>query len=136
MLIGIFYEESQEVCKAFRKRGHEAYSIDIQDCSGGHPEWHLKMDVKDAIKCKKWDFGGFHPVCTYLTVSNNGAMENGCSKYTADEGKVLRQKGIDDFMMCVNSGIPKWYIENPIGIMSTIYRKPNQVIQPWMYGHG
>lgn len=64
-------EESQEVTKAFRALGHEAYSCDIQECSGGHPEWHLHMDVFESIKLKKWDMGIFFPDCTYLTISAN-----------------------------------------------------------------
>ena len=65
VLIGC--EESQAVCIAFRKLGHEAYSCDILPCSGGHPEWHLQMDVFEAIKLKEWDMGIFFPPCTYLT---------------------------------------------------------------------
>lgn len=129
-------EESQEVCKAFRSRGHNAFSCDLQDCSGGHPEWHIRGNIFDVIDDPKWDLGIFHPVCTYLTVSNNGSMANGCSKYTAEEGKLLRAEAVDDFMRIVACKIPKWAIENPIGIMSTLYRPPNQIIQPWMYGHG
>src|SRR5690349_12942077 len=69
VLIGC--EESQEVCKAFRERGHEAYSCDLQECSGGEPQWHLKIDVFDAIRLGGWDMGIFFPDCTYLTVSAN-----------------------------------------------------------------
>jgi len=71
MLILIGCEESQEVCNAFRATGHEAYSNDLKDCSGGHPEWHLKMDVMQAIELKQWDFIGLHPVCTKMTLSGN-----------------------------------------------------------------
>lgn len=69
ILIGC--EESQEICKAFRERGYEAYSCDLKPTSGNHPEWHLQMDVFEAIKSRKWKMGIFHPVCTYLTVSAN-----------------------------------------------------------------
>ena len=70
MRILIGCEESQTVTKAFRKLGHEAFSCDIQECSGGHPEWHLKCDVLEVIKMG-WDFIGLHPVCTKMTLSGN-----------------------------------------------------------------
>ena len=70
-LVLIGCEESQTICLAFRKLGHEAYSCDLKPCSGGHPEWHLQMDVFEAIKLKPWDLAIFHPECTYLTVSAN-----------------------------------------------------------------
>src|SRR3972149_1724292 len=69
MRVLIACEESQTVCKAFRARGHEAYSNDIQDCSGGHPEWHLKMDAMLALRWDKWDLVIAHPPCTRLANS-------------------------------------------------------------------
>lgn len=72
MKVLIDFEESQEICKAFRARGHEAYSCDIQDCSGGHPEWHLKMDAFVALLSQQWDLIIMHPPCTYLSLSGNG----------------------------------------------------------------
>lgn len=129
-------EESQAVCIAFREKGHEAYSCDLQECSGGHPEWHIVGDLMDVIKSTHWDLGILHPPCTYLTISNNNAMANGCAKYTAEEGMVLRQEAIDFFMKCVNCGIHRYCIENPIGIMSTVYKIPTQIIQPYNFGHG
>lgn len=132
VIIGM--EESQEICKAFRLLGHDAFSCDLQPCSGGHPEWHIQDDIFKVIKSKVWDMGIFHPVCTYLTVSNNGPMKHGCNKYTAEEGKELRRQAIADFMQVVECNIPLKAIENPIGIMSTIYRKPDQYIQPYDYG--
>jgi hypothetical protein len=74
ILIGC--EESQEVCKAYRARGYEAFSCDVQDCSGGHPEWHLKMCVYEAIKSRKWDKIILHPPCTKVSVSGNGTYAN------------------------------------------------------------
>ena len=70
-LILVCCEESQAVTKAFRDAGHEAYSNDIQECSGGHPEWHLQMDALKALKLKKWDLVIAQPPCTYLTISAN-----------------------------------------------------------------
>lgn len=77
MKILITHEKSQKICIAFRKRGHEAYSCDIQDCSGGHPEWHLKMDALEAITLQKWDIIIMHPVCTYMAVSGNAHYGSG-----------------------------------------------------------
>jgi hypothetical protein len=151
ILIGC--EESQEVTIAFRKLGHQAFSCDLQDCSGNHPEWHFKIDLfkviqggylvnqsSELIYIKKWDLGIFHPPCTYLTVSANKWLKDQPLRLSgALVGKQRRdaQKlAIDFFMKIVNCNIEKYVIENPIGIMSTKYRKPNQVIQPWMYGHG
>lgn len=135
MLILVGCEESQAVTIAFRALGHEAYSCDLQDCSGGHPEWHLKRDVQEVLK-EPWDMIIAHPPCTYLTVSNNNAMTHGCKKYTAEEGQQLRKEGIDFFMLFVNHSCKKKAIENPIGIMSSRYRKPDQIIHPWEFGHG
>lgn len=127
VLIGC--EESQAVCIEFRKLGHEAFSCDIQECSGGHPEWHLQMDVFEAIKLKSWDVGIFFPDCTHLAVSG--------ARYFEQKRKDGRQqKAIDFFLKIVSVQIPKISIENPIGIMSTYFRKPDQIIQPWQFGHG
>ena len=68
MIVLVGFEESQAVCNAFREQGHEAYSCDIKDCSGGHPEWHLKMDIFQAIRLKKWDLIILHPPCTYTAL--------------------------------------------------------------------
>ena len=126
-------EKSQEVCKAFRARGHKAFSCDLLPCSGGHPEWHLQMDVLDAIKLKKWHMGIFFLDCTYLTVSNT-YLTRGCSKYTKEEAVILVNKAELFFMKLVSAPIDKIAIENPIGRMSTKYRKPNQIIQPYNFG--
>ena len=140
MLILMGCEESQEVTKAFRRMGHEAYSCDLIECSGGHPEWHLQMDVFEAIKLKKWDMGIFFPTCTYLTVSANKWYKDQPPRKSGTlvgaERRDARLLAIDFFMRLYNCDIPKIAIENPIGVMSTEFRKPDQVIQPWMFGHG
>ena len=133
MRILLACEESQAVTIEMRKLGHEAFSCDLLPCSGGHPEWHLQQDVTELLK-QKWDMIIAFPPCTYLTVSNT-YMKRGCSKYTADQAKQLRQDAIDFFMMFANTECDKIAIENPIGIMSSIYRKPDQVIQPYEFGH-
>ena len=133
-------EESQAVTIELRKRGHEAYSCDIQECSGGHPEWHLQMDVFEAIDLKDWDIGIFFPECTYLTVSGNRWYKDQPKRKSGAlvgaERREAREKAIDFFMGLYNCKIPKVAIENPIGVMSTRFRKPDQVLQPWMFGHG
>lgn len=140
MLVLIGCEESQEVCKAFRALGHEAYSCDLEESSGGHPEWHLQMDVFEAIKLKKWDLAIFHPTCTYLTISANrwykDQPERKSGTLVGEARRQERVKAIKFFMDLYNCDIPKIAIENPIGIMSSEFRKPDQVIQPWMFGHG
>ena len=133
-------EESQAVCLEFRKLGHEAFSCDLQECSGGHPEWHLQMDVFEAIKLKKWDIGIFFPTCTFLTVSANKWYKDQPARKSGTlvgaERRMAREDAIDFFMRIYNSEIPKVAIENPIGCMSSRFRKPDQVLQPWMFGHG
>ena len=126
MKILVACEESQAVTKELRKLGHQAFSCDILSCSGGHPEWHIQGDVIEQLD-KGWDMLIAFPPCTHLAVS--GARH--FAKKIAD-GR--QQQGIDFFMKMVNAPIPKKAIENPIGIMSTKYRKPNQIIQPWQYG--
>jgi len=119
-------EESQSVCTEFRERGHEAFSCDLLDCSGEHPEWHIKGDVL-AIINQGWDLMIAFPPCTHLAVSGARHFKN-----KIEDGR--QQQGIDFFMKMANAPINKIAIENPIGIMSSIYRKPDQIIQPYYFG--
>lgn len=121
-------EESQAVTIEFRKRGFEAFSCDILPCSGGHPEWHLQGDMFDIIN-DGWDCMIAFPPCTHLAVSGAAHFE----KKRAD-GR--QQQGIDFFMKCVAAveKIGCGAIENPIGIMSGLYRKPNQIVHPYYFG--
>lgn len=139
-LILVSCEESQAVTIALRKLGHEAFSNDLKPCSGGHPEWHLQMDCFEAIAMKKWDLLIAFPTCTYLTVSANKWYKDQPARKSGAlvgaERREAREEAVDFFMAFVNADVPRIAIENPIGIMSTRYRKPNQVIQPWMFGHG
>lgn len=144
MNVLIACEESQRVCIEFRKKGHFVFSCDIEECSGGHPEWHIKEDVlrilngecgfttqngDDWIFPRKWDLIIAFPPCTHLAVSG--------ARYFEQKRKDGRQQqGIDFFMEFIKADCEKIAIENPIGIMSTHYRKPDQIIQPWMFGHG
>ena len=127
MKILVACEESQAVTKELRKLGHEAYSCDILEQSGGHPEWHIKGDAVKEAYSGKYDMMICFTPCTHLAVS--GARH---FKEKIADGR--QQQGIDLFMSFVNAPIEKIAIENPIGIMSTNYRKPNQIIQPWMFG--
>lgn len=140
MIILVGCEESQAVTIAFRALGHEAYSCDVQECSGGYPEWHLQMDVFDAIRSRSWDMGIFFPDCTYLTVSANkwykDQPERRSGTLVGQSRRNARVKAIEFFMALYNCGISKIAIENPIGVMSSSFRKPDQVLQPWMFGHG
>ena len=133
MKVLVACEESQVVCIAFRERGHEAYSCDIIPCSGGHPEWHLQMDVLEVINLKEWDLMIAHPECTRLTCAAN--------KYYKPEYRnrfpfILeeRESAVHFFMLLANADIKHIAIENPIGIMSTRWRKPDQIIQPYYFG--
>ena len=128
MKILVACEESQEVCKAFRARGHEAYSCDIQECSGGHPEWHIRGDVLPLLS-EKWDMILAFPPCTDLAAS-------GARWFAKKQADGRQQRSIEFFMRFTNVDCPKVAIENPIGIMSRIYRKPDQIIHPWQFGHG
>lgn len=151
-------EESQAVCKEFRKLGHNAFSCDLLECSGGHPEWHFNCDVLKIIQdrsgvtqsgCKvkikgEWDIMVAHPPCTYLAVS-------GARWYYHPEDAHLpfeerrphprfpnraqdREDGASFFMALANAPIKRIAIENPVGIMSKRWRKPDQAIQPWWFG--
>lgn len=121
-------EESQTVTKAFRKRGFEAYSCDIQDCSGGHPEWHIKGDAIEQLD-KGWDLIIAHPPCTHLAVSGARWFKEGVKPL------YLQDEAADFFMKFVNAPAPLIAVENPICIMSSRYRKPDQIINPFQFGH-
>lgn len=126
-------EESQAVTKEFRKLGHEAYSCDILPCSGGHPEWHYQRDVNELLKVK-WDLIIAFPPCTYLTVTGNRWFN--VEKYGDKALKRIedRKEAIDFFMLFANANCDYIAIENPVGIMSTEWRKPNQIINPFQFG--
>lgn len=140
MKVLIACEESQEVCKAFRELGHEAYSCDILPCSGGHPEWHIQCDVleiigngdktiplqnSELIYIQNWDLMIAHPPCTHLAVSGARYFKNK-KKEQAESLKFVN--------VLLNAPILKIALENPVGIISTNIRKPDQIIQPYMFG--
>jgi site-specific DNA-cytosine methylase len=119
-------EESQAVTIELRKMGIEAYSCDILATSGPHPEWHLQQDVLPLLE-QDWDMIIAFPPCTHLAVS-------GAAWFEAKRKDGRQQQGIDFFMNFANAKCDKIAIENPVGIMSNHYRKPNQIIQPFMFG--
>ena len=127
MKVLVACEESQVVTIALRRLGHEAYSCDMVPCSGGHPEWHLLQNVLPLLE-QEWDMIIAFPPCTHLCVS-------GARWFPAKIADGRQQQGIDFFLKFTNLKCPRIAIENPVGIMSTIYRKPNQIIQPYQFGH-
>lgn len=134
MRVLVACEESQRVCTAFRNKGHEAYSCDILECSGGHPEWHIQDDVLKHLN-ENWDLIIAHPPCTYLTVAANKYYN--VEKYgkKAEERKKQRKEAVEFFMKFTDLKCPRVCIENPIGVMSSFYCKPTQIIQPYQFGH-
>lgn len=144
MRVLVACEESQEVCKAFREKGHEAYSCDLQDCSGGHPEWHIMGDVLPLLNgdCSfitrggqwvnidgHWDLIIAHPPCTHLASS-------GARWFREKQMDYRQQKSCVLFMQMMLANADRVAVENPVGIMSRCYRRPDQIIQPWQFGHG
>lgn len=147
MKVLVACEESQTVCKAFRERGHEAYSCDIQEPSGGHPEWHILGDALKAIAggqivtmdgkahdVGKWDLLIAHPPCTYLS---NVATRSFSLRCTPPEKVVARwadrAKGAVFFMQFLTANAERIAIENPVGFMNTSYRKTDQTVSPYMF---
>lgn len=126
-------EESQAVTKEFILLGHEAYSCDIIETSGDNPEWHLQQDVIPLLS-QKWDLIIGFPPCTYLTVSGNAWFN--IEKYGRKARKRHRdrKRAISFFMAIANANCEKIAIENPVGHMSTAWRKPDQIVEPWMWG--
>ena len=144
MNILIACEERQRVCIAFRDKGYNAFSCDILPCSGGHPEWHIMQDVlpllngncefvtMDGISHRiygKWDLIIAHPPCTYLTLAGT----KWCKPELPDRQK-QRKEAVDFFMAIANADCDKIAIENPGGVMSSQWRKPDQYIEPYMFG--
>lgn len=132
MKVLVACEESQAVCKAFRELGHEAYSCDIIDCSGGHPEWHIKGDALELLKLK-WDLIIAHPPCTYLT--NAGARWLHARGTLNQKRYALGIEAREFFMAFYNADCPKIAVENPVP--ASVFNLPeySQVIQPYEFGH-
>ena len=149
MKVLIACECSQTVCKEFRALGHEAYSCDIEPCYGSHPEWHIQKDALKIIEHRsvsfftqdgdchtvdKWDLIVAHPPCTYL--SNAATSRHSLKSSTLEEINDRTKKRIEAqefFMKFANANCEKIAIENPVGVMSTVYRKPDQIIEPYQF---
>ena len=126
MKVLVACEESQVVAKAFRVKGFEAYSCDILPCSGGHHEFHIQDDVRNHLQ--GWDLIIAHPPCDHLAVS-------GAKWFKEKQADGRQQAAIEFFKIFTELGCECVAIENPVGIMSRHYRKPDQIINPWMFGH-
>ena len=149
MRILVACEESQRVTTELRNLGHEAYSCDIQPCSGGHKEWHIQQNVLPLLDghCSfrtmdglvhtldaKWDLIIAHPPCTYLTVTGNRWFNEERYGDKARKRKQDREEAIQFFMAFANADCERIAIENPVGVMSTHFRKPDQTVHPYMFG--
>ncbi len=128
MRVLVACEESQEVCKAFREKGHEAYSCDIQDCSGGRPEWHIKDDAIKIAYSQEWDLMVGHPPCTYLSYAATSNWNN--------PGRVFKRiEALTFFAKLWEAPIEKICLENPKGCASPTIAKYSQEIQPYYFGN-
>ncbi len=151
-------EESQRVCKEFRKLGHNAYSCDLLKSSGSHPEWHFKQDVLEVIKDKggiletgkkcyiegNWDLMIAHPPCTYLAVSGARWFYHPKDKHLSIDKRrphprfpnraKNREEALEFFSKLLNADIEYIAVENPVGIVSTRIKKPNQIVHPYHFG--
>lgn len=132
MKVLVACEESQTVCKAFRARGHEAYSCDIQPCSGGHPEWHIQDDVTYHLS-DGWDLMVAHPPCTFL--SNAGARHLFAGGKLNEERYQKGLLGKALFMILLNASISKICVENPIPTNVFELPRHTQQIHPYHFGH-
>ena len=143
MRVLVACEESQTVCIELRRLGHEAWSCDLQPCSGGHPEWHIQGDAIPLIYEGGWDMIIAHPPCTYL--SNLGAkhMYKGVERVTVqnDTYRLMNEervkKGIqarDFFLKCLNAPCERVAVENPVPSALWQLPRPSQMIQPWFFG--
>ena len=152
MKVLVACEESQRVCIAFRERGHEAYSCDIQECSGGRPEWHIQGDVLSLLNgdCYffdsaggwhfidgKWDLIIAHPPCTYLSnVATRQYSLKCCSPERIIDRWKERAMAAVFFMQLMGANCDRIAIENPVGFMNSAYRKADQIIHPYFFADG
>jgi hypothetical protein len=128
MRVLIACEYSARVRDAFRRRGHDAWSCDLLECEAD-PQWHLQQPVEQVLY-DDWDLMVAHPPCTYLAVSGMWATQHG------KRSQSLTDDALDFVRLLMAAPIPRWCIENPVSVISSAIRKPDQIIQPWQYGHG
>lgn len=158
MKILVACEESQAITKELRTLGHDAYSCDLLPCSGGHPEWHFNYDVFQVIEEKggtlqngdlvndglDWELMIAHPPCTFLAVSgarwyyhpdDSGMPTSKRRPHPRFPNRAKdREEAVEFFIRLCEAPIDKIAVENPVGVISTRYRKPNQTVHPWMFG--
>ena len=133
MRILIACEESQAVCKAMRERGHEAYSCDLQECSGGHPEWHIQADALELLKIR-WDMIIAHPPCTYLTSAGAIRLFNKDHSLKDPERLEKGKAAAEFFMRIWEADCPRIAIENPTPMRIFSLPPKSQIIEPYMFG--
>lgn len=134
MKVLIACEESQRVCAAFRAKGHDAFSCDIQPCSGGHPEWHIRGDALATLYSQSWDLLIAHPPCTYLTASSAVRLFNPDHSI---KDKLREQKGWaarEFFLELLNAPVPMVAVENPVPLKHFNLPDYSQIIEPYMFG--
>lgn len=134
MFILIACEESQTICTAFRNRGHQAFSCDLQECSGNHPEWHFKCDCMEAIKSLIWDIIIYHPDCTKLAVSGNRWYGKGTDRFNERNEAIEYTRKMWEIIK--NQSVAS-VLENPVSVIfQHLSGGELQYIQPWQFGHG
>ncbi len=128
MKVLIACEESQVVCKAFREKGHEAFSCDIKECSGGHPEWHIQDDAVKIAYSGSWDLMIGHPPCTYISYAGTHVWNK--------QGRIkLRLEALEFFRLLWEAPIERICLENPKSCASPVIAKYSQEIQPYYFGN-
>ena len=128
MRVLVACEYSGRVRDAFRAKGHDAWSCDLLECEAD-PRWHLQQPVEEILD-QGWDLMVAHPPCTYLAISGMWAT------YSGKRDPALTDQAMDFVRLLMAAPIPRWCLENPVSMISTTIRKPDQIIQPWEYGHG
>ena len=128
MRVLVACEYSGRVRDAFRRHGHDAWSCDLLECEAD-PRWHLQQPVEEILD-QGWDLMVAHPPCTYLAISGMWAT------YSGKRDPALTDQAMDFVRLLMAAPIPRWCLENPVSMISTTIRKPDQIIQPWEYGHG
>ena len=126
-------EESQAITKAFRKLGFEAYSCDLLPCSGGHPEWHIQGDAIAEAYLNDYDMMIAHPPCTYLAVSGARWLYNKDGSRNQERWK-NQTEALEFVHQLMIAPIKHIAIENPISVISSHIRKPDQIVHPYMFG--
>ncbi len=133
MRVLVACEESQEVCKAFRERGHEALSCDVQPCSGGYPEWHIQGDALELLT-QKWDLIIAHPPCTYLTTASAVRLFNKNHEIKDREREREGWRARAFFMRFLEADCPRIAVENPLPLSHFNLPRWSQIIEPYMFG--